>query len=124
MRRSIHVSSVQRAAMALVLSCAAGAAAAVPSPTVSGPITSPGSAFITPPSTLDWSSYGYVEEEFFVSGNATAYTAAPLTSDGHWTASPGVTAPYVTRILVRRPANPKRFNGTAVLEWLNVSGGL
>src|SRR5262245_45977817 len=126
MRRSIERSVVQRAVLVLVLSCGAVAAAAGPSPTVTGPITSPGSAFITPPSTLDWSSYGYVEEEFFVSGTATAYTASavPLTSDGHWSASTGATAPYKTRILVRRPVNPKRFNGTAVLEWLNVSGGL
>jgi Alpha/beta hydrolase domain len=117
MRRSI-------AAMVLVVSAAGADVAAVPSPMVSGPITSPGSAFITPPSSLDWSSYGYVEEEFFVAGTATAYTAAALASDGVWSASPGDTAPYVTRILVRRPANPKRFNGTAVVEWLNVSGGL
>src|SRR4030095_7303512 len=111
--------------MILMVSAAGAAVAAVPSPMVSGPITSPGSAFITPPSTLDWSSYGYVEEEFFVAGTATAYTAAAaLSSDGLWTASAGDTAPYVTRILVRRPVDPKRFNGTAVVEWLNVAGGL
>jgi len=113
------------AAIVLALSSATFVTAAVPVPTVSGPITSPGSAFITPPSTLDWSSYGYVEEEFFVAGTATAYTAtAALGSDGMWTASTGDTAPYVTRILVRRPVNPKKFNGTVVVEWLNVSGGL
>ena len=32
-------------------------------------------------------------------------------------------APYKTRIAVYRPINPKRFNGTVVVEWLNVSGG-
>ena len=32
-------------------------------------------------------------------------------------------APYTTRIAVYRPINPKRFNGTVVVEWLNVSGG-
>src|SRR5262245_61196882 len=100
------------AAIVLALSPATLVTAAVPVPTVTGPITSPGSAFITPPSTLDWSSYGYVEEEFFVAGTATAYTTTgTLTSDGMWTASAGDTAPYVTRILVRRPANPKKFNG-------------
>src|SRR4029453_12668958 len=75
------------ATIVLVLTSATVAAGAVPTPTVSGPITSPGSAFLTPPSTLDWSSYGYVEEEFFVAGTATAYTAAAaLSSDGLWTA--------------------------------------
>ena len=33
------------------------------------------------------------------------------------------TAPYKTRIVVYRPINPKRFDGTVVAEWLNVSGG-
>ena len=37
---------------------------------------------------------------------------------------PGTTAPYVTRILVRRPAEDADFNGTVVVEWLNVSGGV
>jgi hypothetical protein len=34
------------------------------------------------------------------------------------------TAPYKTRMVVYRPINPKRFDGTAVVEWLNVSGGV
>ncbi len=109
-----------------VLSALAGfASAAVPTPTVTGPITSPGSAFITPPSTLDLTQFGYVEEEFFLSGTATAHTSAgALGSDGKWTAVPGETAGYVTRILVRRPALRKKFNGTVVVEWFNVSGGV
>src|SRR6202012_3980756 len=39
-------------------------------------------------------------------------------------ATPTDTAPYATRIVVIRPQDPKRFNGTAVVEWLNVTGGL
>src|SRR5262245_61777713 len=109
-------------ALLLVL-LAAGAHAATP--TVSGPITSPGSAFVTPPSTLNLSLSGYVEEEFFLTGTATAYTSAgALGSDGRWAVASGETAPYVTRILVRRPTNPRKFNGTVVVEWLNVSGGV
>ena len=38
--------------------------------------------------------------------------------------SPGPTADYVTRIVVRRPAGPDAFNGTVVVEWLNVSAGV
>ena len=34
------------------------------------------------------------------------------------------TAPYTTRAVVYRPINPAKFNGTVVVEWLNVSGGL
>jgi hypothetical protein len=103
---------------------AASTAGAVPVPAVSGPITSPGGAFLTPPSSLDLARFGYVEQEFFVSGTATAYTAGDLPVDGRWTVTPGDTASYVTRMLVRRPINPKTFNGTVVVEWLNVSGGL
>ncbi len=110
----------------LLLSTLTGvAAAAVPTPAVIGPITSPGSAFITPPSTLDLTAFGYVEEEFFLAGTARAYTSpAPLGSDGRWAATPGASADYVTRILVRRPATRRGFNGTVFVEWLNVSGGL
>jgi hypothetical protein len=101
------------------------ARAAVPAPTVTGPITSPGGAFITPPSNLDLAAAGYVEQEFFIAGTASAYSAAgAFTADGKWSATPGATAPYVTRILVRRPTSVRKFNGSVVVEWLNVSGGV
>jgi hypothetical protein len=114
------------AALAGLLGGAGMAVAQVPVPTVAGPISSPGSAFVTPPSTLDLAALGWVEEEYFLSGTARAFTAGgPLGSDGKWTAAPnGPTAPYTTRILVRRPVEPRKFNGTVVVEWLNVSGGL
>ena len=32
-------------------------------------------------------------------------------------------AQYTTRAVVMRPIDPHRFNGTVVVEWLNVSGG-
>jgi hypothetical protein len=102
------------------------ARAAVPTPTITGPITSPGAAFVTPPSALDLSQFGWVEQEFFVAGTARAYRSAlPLGADGNWTATPdGATAPFKTRIVVRRPVSPRKFNGTVIVEWLNVSGGL
>ena len=101
------------------------AAAEVPTPTITGPIT-PGNPFITPPSTLRLADYGYIEEEFFVSGTARAHTARiPLGAEGNWPASPdGETAAYTTRIVVRRPTEPRKFNGTVIVEWLNVSGGV
>src|SRR2546430_2060510 len=57
--------------------------------------------------------HGWIEQEFFISGTA---HSAPLGG--------GTAAPYKTRILVRRPANLKAFNGTALLEWNNVSTGM
>lgn len=74
---------------------------------------------------FDLKAMGYVVEEYFISGTATAFKlAGEPTPDGVWTAKPADTAPYATRIVVVRPVDPKRFNGTAVVEWLNVTGGL
>lgn len=125
-RRHDGCRSLLRAALVGLLLAAGAASAQVPVPSITGPISSPGSAFVTPPSALDLASLGWVEEEFFLSGTARAFTAsAPLGSDGKWTAAPnGPTAPYTTRILVRRPIEKREFNGTVVVEWLNVSGGL
>ena len=39
------------------------------------------------------------------------------------TVAPDKTAPYRTRIVVRYPNDPKHFNGTLLVEWLNVSAG-
>ena len=67
----------------------------------------------------------YVEEEYFVEGEATAYEAdGPLAADGSWTVTPGATAPYTTRILVRYPADPEDFDGNVFVEWFNVTGGI
>jgi hypothetical protein len=48
----------------------------------------------------------------------------PLPGDGVWTFEEDGSAPYRTRILVRRPADPGAFSGTVVVEWNNVSGGV
>jgi hypothetical protein len=66
---------------------------------------------------------GYVEQEFFASGTATAFRGNAEPADGRWSAEPSTSAPYETRILVRRPADPHRFNGTVVVEWMNVTAG-
>ncbi len=65
----------------------------------------------------DLHKYGYVEEEYLVSGTANVYT---------WPA-PGPAAvrtanvPYTTRVLVRRPASRARFSGNVIVEVLNPS---
>lgn len=91
--------------------------------TLTGPITT---GTISEPLTAlppDFAKYAYVEQEFFASGTATAFTAASMPSSGRWTIAPTTTAPYKTRIIVRRPANPAHFNGTVVVEWMNESAG-
>ena len=91
-----------------------------------GPITggTHGWAFGQP--ILDLAARGYVAEEFFISGEATTYRPAEGAEwgrDGNWRAEAKGTMPFTTRFLVYRPNDPKRFNGTAVVCWNNVTAG-
>jgi hypothetical protein len=68
---------------------------------------------------------GYTAEEFFISGTASSYTpAAKLGPDGAWQVTSAGAQDYATRIVVLTPADSTRFNGTVLVEWLNVSGGI
>jgi hypothetical protein len=101
----------------------------VASPEVSGPVTEGkyGVPFNPIPKDLA-EEHGYVEEEYFLTGTATAFQPAAGDEwglDGAWAAEPmDETAPYTTRIVVRRPADADKFNGTVLVEWLNVSAGM
>jgi hypothetical protein len=68
---------------------------------------------------LDLAKHAYMEEEFFIEGQANSYsTPAGLTGsvkDGNH--------PFKIRIVVRRPKSGAKFNGTVVVEWYNVSQG-
>jgi hypothetical protein len=93
-------------------------------PTVTGPITggSTGKPFTATP--VDLASYGYVEQEYFFAGDATAYDwVTPPGADGAWSVKAAKTAAYKTRMLVRRPTDAAKFNGTVLVEWLNDTGG-
>jgi hypothetical protein len=82
-------------------------------------------AFVGSPFVVPLEEAGYEEREYEASGTATSYGARDgLTSDGRWSLVPEVSAPYRTRVLVRIPTDPERFSGTAVVEWINVSGGV
>jgi hypothetical protein len=95
-------------------------------PTVTGPVTggAQGQPFnAMPPSIAE--RYDYVEEEFFLDGEATAYQPeGELAEDGRWTVTAAGTAPYRTRVIVRRPAEAEHFDGTVFVEWLNVTAGV
>ena len=52
-------------------------------------------------------SFGYRQDEYLVSGTARALD--------------GSTAPYTTRIIVFRPREESRSNGTVLLDWVNVT---
>jgi Alpha/beta hydrolase domain len=74
-------------------------AAATPVPTFTRVPTTPTSQPYgsTDADVANLAAFGYVQEEFFISG-----TAAGM--------------PYTTRILVRRPASPRRFSGMVIAE--------
>jgi len=91
--------------------------------TVSGPVTG-GMGKIFTATAADLVAAGYSEKEFFFDGEATAYAVdGEMTMDGKWALRETTKAPFKSRLLVRRPLDASKFNGTVVVEWLNVSGG-
>jgi hypothetical protein len=98
---------------------------AVPNPVVTGPIAStatPGDAsrnYTFFASDHPLAVNGYIEEEFFIEGTANTYVT-PTGATGSVATSGN---PYKTRVVVRRPASDKKFNGTVLVEWSNVSNG-
>ena len=64
---------------------------------------------------------GYMEQEYFASGTASAFTATSAPANGRWSIAPTTSAFYRTRILVRRPIDPsplQRHRGRRVDERL------
>lgn len=97
----------------------------VPSPILEGPVTGGAGAPFIAATVFDLAQVGYEQAEYFMSGTATSYVnVGALGADGLWTIEPAASADYKTRILVYRPARARDFNGTVMVEWLNVSGGL
>jgi len=105
--------TMRRVALAALMAAAglgapsvAAAAEPVPTPTLSLP--PPGlKGFPLWDSYADLASSGYEEQEYFVSGTAAA--------------ADGATQPYTTRIIVTRPSDAADFNGTVLLDWVNVT---
>lgn len=111
----------------LLILAASGVVAAlaqspVPVPKVSGPIpvTATSRIFGGAKDTLapvDLAKAGYIEEEYLISGTANVYD---WLADGS-VAVKGPNNPYTTRLVVRRPADAARFNGTAIVEIPNIA---
>ena len=73
---------------------------------------------------FDLAALGYQTEEYFLSGNAASYKLpGGPTADGNWNAVADASAPFTTRFVVIRPSDPAKFNGTLLVEWLNVTAG-
>jgi hypothetical protein len=75
--------------------------------------------------TINLAHFGYAEREFKMSGTTNIYQQSGFWgSNGVWNVSVAQrNVPYTTRLLVRYPTNPAKFNGTVVVEWLNDTTG-
>ncbi len=99
-------------------------------PLVAGTMMRP--ACIVP---VDLKASGYIELEYLASGTACGYdvmaddgarpgdrAADGAADDGRWVTAPSAdTAPFRTRIVVRRPLDAESFSGVVLVEWMNVS---
>jgi alpha/beta hydrolase family protein len=105
--------------------CAQNTNVVIQPPAVTGPIAlttplrSPEHGYPYNATPIDLARQGYVEEEFFLSGQANRYS----TPAGQRGTVLDTNHAYTTRIVVRRPKIATRFNGTAIVEWYNVSQG-
>ncbi len=74
---------------------------------------------------FDLASVGYAVHEHVVTGVANSYSAAePFEPAGRWQVEESGSAEYATRFVVYLPDDPARGNGSVIIEWLNVTGGL
>src|SRR5688500_5823237 len=93
---------------------------------ITGPVTGGARGWPFAATAVDPGAVGYVEEEYFLEGDAPRYRLAPGTDysfDGRWNAEEAGTLSYRTRVVVRKPSDPSRFNDTVLVSWNNVSAG-
>jgi hypothetical protein len=96
----------------------------VPIPDVVGPIpvtatSHPFNSMYYATVPIDLSALRYVEEEYFVSGDANVYQW----NDKDFELQVESSSSYTTRILVIRPTKPNHFSGNVIVEPLHTSGG-
>lgn len=84
----------------------------------------PGVPWLLGSTLIKLTPFGYEKAEYFIKGTAQSFeTIEARTSDGKWDIETVSEADFKTRIVVYRPTDPAKFNGTVIIEWLNVSGG-
>jgi len=101
---------------AIMLSSAATAAAPTLGPAIPGRIVILKQGFDKLPA-------GYVAEEHFLTGTAKSWRFAKGESAPRGKIEQSGEAPFTTRLIIARPTDPKKFNGTVLVEWLNVTTG-
>jgi hypothetical protein len=125
-RWRIALSSVLVAAtvgtMGLAQAATPSGKAVTPIPTVSKPIPVTKTSHPFTVGGTNLAEFGYRLDEYLISGKANVYNWG---ADGK-AATPQVqtkNAPYTTRIIVRRPDNPRKFSGNVWVELNNPSRG-
>jgi hypothetical protein len=105
---------------------AAAALGDIPTSNVTGPIpvTADSHPFLA--TDIDLGKYGYVEDEYFLEGQAHRYDTSGSVDTTATRIDTGGDAddgryPFKTRIVVRRPAHPADANGVVIAEWNNVT---
>ena len=94
-----------------------------PVATVAGPLTGGGGINLVAARATELDD-SWVREEYTIEGDAVSYTMnGEYPADGMLALAEGESGTYRTRIVVIRPVDPAAFNGTVVVEWLNVSSG-
>jgi Alpha/beta hydrolase domain len=133
-RRAMGASSAALAMLCVAGAVPASSAAALPTvseiPASAGTHGFPYDAVPEAPTVpgapyVNLTEAGYAQHEFTMSGADTIYKqSGSWSSNGKWSVSASQTnVPYTTRLLVRYPTNPAKFNGTVVFEWLNDTTG-
>jgi hypothetical protein len=130
MNRKTKIGLILSITVVLIMGGVSVAIAEVPNPLVTGPIPvtvplgDPSRDYPQLATQLDLSSYGYIEEEFYLEGTARLYdvprpaaAAPPASQPAEFVSN----HPYKTRMIVRRPISSKDFNGTVIMDWLNVT---
>jgi hypothetical protein len=117
-----HASAVRRPS---TTSSTAVAARPTPGPAadITGPVTGGiGMSLLALPDQ-DLGAHGYKKSEWFAAGTARSYSSAGANGkDGRWVARPARSALYRTRVVSFVP-DRSNFNGTVIVEWLNVTAG-
>jgi hypothetical protein len=132
-RRPMLLTAIVSCLLVMITSVTAVASAATTEAAVATPTVTPipagagnGHAISGGQGIIDLAARGVTETEYMMSGQANTYAqAGNWGDDGVWNTTVASTGnPYKTRLLVERPIDPARFNGTVVIEWLNVSFGV
>ncbi|MDQ1696532.1 MAG: hypothetical protein QOJ03_1885 [Frankiaceae bacterium] len=111
-QRIVMAAAALTLAMSTVVTASAAPkpASGEPNPIVEGPVAGGVHGYMWNHSLFDLDNFDYTENEYFFSGVAASHQNGVET-----------TAPYRSRFFVRLPRDASRFNGTVIVEWLNVT---